>query len=1170
MSLNPRGNQQNTLDSNLDELRLANGNTSPMPKAQDLGLKSPHIATSELDSALPSNTAIFSSQNQRTIEGNAESSQTPQNTQTQTKEILANDLPETTPEPKDEPKPYATTKQRKLALNAGVINAINAENADEALDFLATQKTNISWDLVNEMRKNGTKSSEILAGIAKESAQNPRALWIDLQTPLNKRELAQNRYKYERSQITQDELDSLKEVNKLFSTNTLADITGLDFLRSKEAEKDQKSANLALQKFAEQGYEYDALPKEAQELLKKRGADSSLTSIYSVLSGTSAGKLAYDELKNEAKIYHKIKNKEALNEQDKDYIDKWGQGAGFGNETEKQQQWLMKYEAQNIIPAYAQSAIFALENKSDYKALIFGSGEGKEKDKAKFNEGIKGVALLSGFDDGFVDEKSGDIMFEKDGYLYQVNTRFLDNFSNLLKSNAFSIAGSIAGATQGFKTTKNFYGIVGGGALGAFVGGTLDGIFADIYTKNKINFAENLRHGLHEGIFNIAGDFVAAGVIKGGKYALKGVKSATPQGIKDGLASVVKGTKAFTNKIMEYSLVGQFAKNVFDGNAQSVRKMLYTQIPSEEREALKKGIKDFGLELELNPKSNTALNDFMQKYGEKYPHLATSAQKIYDIFSLPAGKELQTELLSAMRADNSGSLYGFLVEVANSSPALQKSLHDILNQTHARAINHLKSFGLKQNDIAEVFNAYKKGTQEAYTQAFEMLQELFKNEKIKVSRSNYDFLTKELKESALDEKELNYLKTLEGKIYGQGENGSERTFDNLKDALSLLNEKWGKHAKNMNFTAEKLRRVEKQMRDDIKQGINEIFSQSDAGLAMRELFDTALLDYGNMKGILKDVDRLKIRDTNLAYQKSLDKMLDFLIAGEKGEASNLAKLTAHLPKEQKIKFELATLNHLLEKSIFRAKNGDNKVLEVLNSGEFLSRLESIAGDFSTPQAKEYIDFIKEFHSLFKNDYAISQATLAPAIVQKMGGGIATTPQGRFEYQRAKFIYDSIIRLMPQIPFFSNFNEKISAAAVRFHLKSALRKSHSISELRRTLDFKLKNGNFNNPTKEVIAKILSNTEQAQETILKDLNNIESGGNEVKTESLANNRQQPVQVLDDESISQIGQRQEKEQQKLINEINPNELNDEQRGIYEVFSGQKDKIILQGKDLNDLYTL
>ncbi len=42
------------------------------------------------------------------------------------------------------------------------------------------------------------------------------------------------------------------------------------------------------------------------------------------------------------------------------------------------------------------------------------------------------------------------------------------------------------------------------------------------------------------------------------------------------------------------------------------------------------------------------------------------------------------------------------------------------------------------------------------------------------------------------------------------------------------------------------------------------------------------------------------------------------------------------------------------------------------------------------------------------------------------------------------------------------------------------------------------------------------------------------------------------------------------KLLNEIDPSSLNDEQKAVFEVLTGQKDKIILQGKNLNDLYIL
>ena len=71
--------------------------------------------------------------------------------------------------------------------------------------------------------------------------------------------------------------------------------------------------------------------------------------------------------------------------------------------------------------------------------------------------------------------------------------------------------------------------------------------------------------------------------------------------------------------------------------------------------------------------------------------------------------------------------------------------------------------------------------------------------------------------------------------------------------------------------------------------------------------------------------------------------------------------------------------------------------------------------------------------------------------------------------------------MPHIPFLWGFNESVSGAAVRFHLKSALQKSSSVGELRRNLDFKVKNGNFNNATKEVLAKITKEVDEGAQNI-----------------------------------------------------------------------------------------
>ncbi|MGX3045998.1 hypothetical protein, partial [Helicobacter sp. T3_23-1056] len=1071
MSLNPRGNQQNTLDSNLDEMRLANGNASYLPKAQDFGLKSP--ATPALDSSVASD--FFSSpnpKNQRTNDATLESSQIPQNPQgtqgTQNadfKEVLANDLPVQN-EPQNEPKPYATTKQRKLALNAGVINAINAKDADEALDFLATQNTNISWDLVEQMRKNGTKSAEILAGIAKESAQNPQSLWIDLETPLNKKELAKNRYKYERSQITQENLDSLKEANKFLSTSTLGDIIGLDALKSKEAQANEREAQLTLQKFAEQGYEYDSLPKEAQDLLKKQGSDT-LTTLSSIFSATSAGKIVYEKLQTQAKIYQKIKNKEPLSEQEKSYIDSYGEGAGFGDDAEKQQQWLMKYEAKNVIPQFAQDAIHALENKSDYKALIFGSTEGKEKDKARFNNGIKGVAIMSGFDDGYVDEKSGDILFEKDGYLYQVNTRFLDNFANLLKSNAFSIGGSILGATKGFKTTKNLVGLIGGGVLGAFVGGSIDATLADIYTKNKINFAENLRHGLHEGIFNIAGDLAVAGAIKAGKYALKGAKSLTPQGAKD-----------FLGKVVEYTPILGFAKRAIDGNAKAVENLIKQTYTPEQIKALKDFSQDFGINLRIGHKNAPQNADFIaQKFGQEHS-FTKAANKIQEIFSLENQSQKQTAFINAIRADESGNLLAFLTEIANQSPQVQQNLKSILNQTTAKLKNQLENLGLKNNEIKEVFNAYEQGTKDSYNEAVEnIIKKVYDdNYKTTLSQARLDEIQNSLTQRGiLADTSAPFLQFIKNNIY----NAKGVSFDNLNNTLKTLNAYY-KDIKDPNFKSYIDNSLKDILRQDIKAGIDSIFLQNSAmAKNAQTLFATALADYGNMKSVLKNIDKLKIRDAQTSYKKSFDSMLKFL-QGQGDEISNFKHLSQNLDKEAKKRFEIGILNELFNASLTTQKD-----LQVFNSTLFFERLKFLEGEFDTLLAKDFIKIAEGYHKLFKNDVLIAES-IKPSTTQKIGSSIATTIQGAAKMQATKAIFSQIIRLMPNIPSFvpfsQTFNEKIGGAALRYHLRSALEKSHSVSELKFTLQEKIKRGNFDNPTKQIINKITNQVDKAQDEIL----------------------------------------------------------------------------------------
>lgn len=112
----------------------------------------------------------------------------------------------------------------------------------------------------------------------------------------------------------------------------------------------------------------------------------------------------------------------------------------------------------------------------------------------------------------------------------------------------------------------------------------------------------------------------------------------------------------------------------------------------------------------------------------------------------------------------------------------------------------------------------------------------------------------------------------------------------------------------------------------------------------------------------------------------------------------------------------------------------------------------------------------------------------------------------------------------------------------------------------------------------IAKDYANGKAAEvydEQIRKNLTrefeiNAKNGVNINKDEAY---RQHPMIRPDEPSIEQGGLKRDKltvAREKLASEINVDKLNDEQKDVYDVFIGNKDKVTLQGKDLNDLYML
>ncbi|WP_416136728.1 DUF3519 domain-containing protein [Helicobacter pylori] len=114
------------------------------------------------------------------------------------------------------------------------------------------------------------------------------------------------------------------------------------------------------------------------------------------------------------------------------------------------------------------------------------------------------------------------------------------------------------------------------------------------------------------------------------------------------------------------------------------------------------------------------------------------------------------------------------------------------------------------------------------------------------------------------------------------------------------------------------------------------------------------------------------------------------------------------------------------------------------------------------------------------------------------------------------------------------NEATAGAALKYHIKRALERSHSISEFSKNLELSAKNSQFSNNTLKII---------------EELNNgVKSASDEIKEKATKYEKVlQELQKIDESALT-------KEQQKVL----------------KVFKGELDQAEIKGIDLNDLYIL
>ncbi|WQT29963.1 DUF3519 domain-containing protein [Helicobacter pylori] len=114
-------------------------------------------------------------------------------------------------------------------------------------------------------------------------------------------------------------------------------------------------------------------------------------------------------------------------------------------------------------------------------------------------------------------------------------------------------------------------------------------------------------------------------------------------------------------------------------------------------------------------------------------------------------------------------------------------------------------------------------------------------------------------------------------------------------------------------------------------------------------------------------------------------------------------------------------------------------------------------------------------------------SLKPATTKNLSQGLATTLSGALKYQWTKFTLGTLYRNAPDrilgIKLPKALNEATAGAALKYHLKRALERSHTISAFTKNLELSAKNSKFSNATMRKIEEITQGVKSAKENITK---------------------------------------------------------------------------------------
>jgi len=758
----------------------------------------------------------------------------------------------------------------------------------------------------------------------------------------------------------------------------------------------------------------------------------------------------------------------------------------------------------------------------------------------------------------------GNVLFKnKAGELVDLDQGILKDLWHSTKANKGSIMAGVGGALLAPVTGgSSLLPVIAGGAVGSALGAAGD------YVGNANDTGQNVDTGtlanlmLENAGLSVLGDGVGYAVAKGGKALINKAgdvinKSKT---LKDSLGNEIENVnlkQKAVNILNNTPLLGDVTSaNHAPAMGDITRSIKAADAVLSPEELAEKEAYLANNKIELNDINTLGLK--AKAYADDYAN-RTSSPWVKDKVT-KAGEYVENKAKGTLDPQITKE-QEIALNNAFADPSEMKTIADVIGSDDLvrnkaikiiddQAQKRLEAAGIDKNFrinpesfrklddtdkafVSDILGSYVNATKSDYNQVVDAFKQVAGNSPLQIDKKGLD--------DAINSIVANYAKVED------------------RDKMRIALDQMAQEGFNINKAFDVRRYLNKAIR-------NSDYTGEQQARALKEVLDDSMFkslgdDRGELRALLKEQDekyaQMKaLKDTKI-FNNGNDLLSDDFNFDKVGDLINKnndvwAKTTKGLNKEQIAEVEKAYIRSAIKDELVDL-GMNRKGFNPIAVAEKLSDAKFVSDEAKTLQKALFDD--AKFRP---NTKGIIDAIDAGLKTKSQGGSIATSFSGKVAMA---FVARSFERLAKHIPLIGKQAGKKNLYAEAF-LK-AKTTSDALTDIMKNEAIPIKD-RFDLLTqaqskeiRSLIDDFMAKKEQAKSDLIK----MDNGA--YRQHSMIRPKDDIVEqkALKDTKVNNVI--------KELQKVDISTLNSEQKNIYDVFVGKKDKIVLQGHDLNDLYS-